>query len=396
MVRIRRVGAGGVRRGGADRARRIEPWPALDALLASTVTETQRSTRFALRHGTFNLGFGVGAIVAAAIVDFGSVRSFRNPVSRRRRNVSRRRADSRRASRRPATGGKPDEPCRSVATAKCLRGPNVSRSVGDHGVTLRRRIRPVRGCSTSVRNGDRRGLRAWARLRLRGQHVRGRRLQLSSSASSRAAAAPPPSSAASLMMGCAWRHRDRGAHVGGAPGGRRVRMRDGGARPRERRCSPPRSPHRQRPRPDRLRGRYNGTYVLAYTTGFTVGPALAGGGLKLGDGTRISCCWSWAPRPRRFASLALRRRLPAPSTGRRSSRGRNRRPPSERFATRRREPRPEGDTEPRGRAAQGTQATHEKEATSATRTGSPANENEDRGNRRQSDRQRLAANTNEL
>ena len=34
--------------------------------------------------------------------------------------------------------------------------------------------------------------------------------------------------------------------------------------------------------PDSLRGRYNGVYVLAWTTGFAVGPAI--GGLALADG----------------------------------------------------------------------------------------------------------------
>jgi MFS family permease len=51
-------------------------WPSLDSLLAATVDEWQRSSAFALRHGTLNLGFGGGALVAATIVSLGSTHSF--------------------------------------------------------------------------------------------------------------------------------------------------------------------------------------------------------------------------------------------------------------------------------------------------------------------------------
>src|SRR6476661_8759448 len=46
-------------------------WPSLDALLASAVEPGQRSSVFAVRHATLNAGFGVGAVLAAVIVDFG-------------------------------------------------------------------------------------------------------------------------------------------------------------------------------------------------------------------------------------------------------------------------------------------------------------------------------------
>jgi dipeptide/tripeptide permease len=62
--------------------------------------------------------------------------------------------------------------------------------------------------------------------------------------------------------------------------------------------------------PDHMRGRYNGVFVLAFTTGFATGPVLAGGGLRVGDGTPyfvflaggclVAVCWAFA----------LRRRLP--------------------------------------------------------------------------------------
>jgi MFS family permease len=51
-------------------------WPAQDALLATVVRPDQRSGAFALRLATLNAGFGVGALVAATIVDFSSPGSF--------------------------------------------------------------------------------------------------------------------------------------------------------------------------------------------------------------------------------------------------------------------------------------------------------------------------------
>jgi MFS family permease len=51
-------------------------WPAQDALLATVVRPDQRSAAFAFRLATLNAGFGVGALVAATIVDFSSPGSF--------------------------------------------------------------------------------------------------------------------------------------------------------------------------------------------------------------------------------------------------------------------------------------------------------------------------------
>jgi MFS family permease len=44
-------------------------WPAQDTLLARLVSVSQRSAVYAVRHGTFNLGLGIGALLAAVIVD---------------------------------------------------------------------------------------------------------------------------------------------------------------------------------------------------------------------------------------------------------------------------------------------------------------------------------------
>ncbi len=52
-------------------------WPAFDSLLAITVSPEQRSSVFAVRHATLNAGFGIGGLIAAAIVvDFASVGTF--------------------------------------------------------------------------------------------------------------------------------------------------------------------------------------------------------------------------------------------------------------------------------------------------------------------------------
>jgi MFS family permease len=51
-------------------------WPALDSLLAVAVRPEQRSSVFSVRHATLNTGFGIGALVAAAIVSFESTVSF--------------------------------------------------------------------------------------------------------------------------------------------------------------------------------------------------------------------------------------------------------------------------------------------------------------------------------
>lgn len=51
-------------------------WPAQDSLLAVTVGSEQRSSVFAVRHATLNTGFGIGGLIAASVVDFDSALSF--------------------------------------------------------------------------------------------------------------------------------------------------------------------------------------------------------------------------------------------------------------------------------------------------------------------------------
>ena len=51
-------------------------FPSFDSLLAVAVRPEQRSSAFAVRHATLNLGFGLGSLIAATIVDFHSTASF--------------------------------------------------------------------------------------------------------------------------------------------------------------------------------------------------------------------------------------------------------------------------------------------------------------------------------
>jgi MFS family permease len=51
-------------------------WPAQDSLLAVTAGAEHRSSVFAVRHATLNTGFGIGGLIAASVVDFDSARSF--------------------------------------------------------------------------------------------------------------------------------------------------------------------------------------------------------------------------------------------------------------------------------------------------------------------------------
>jgi MFS family permease len=51
-------------------------WPAQDALLASVVERSERSSVFSVRHATLNAGFAAGGLIAALLVDTSSPRSF--------------------------------------------------------------------------------------------------------------------------------------------------------------------------------------------------------------------------------------------------------------------------------------------------------------------------------
>ena len=63
--------------------------------------------------------------------------------------------------------------------------------------------------------------------------------------------------------------------------------------------------------PDRLRGRYNGLYTLALTTGFILGPVFAGAALGAGHATPFFLALIGACGLGVLYALRLRRRLPS-------------------------------------------------------------------------------------
>jgi MFS family permease len=63
--------------------------------------------------------------------------------------------------------------------------------------------------------------------------------------------------------------------------------------------------------PDALRGRYNGAYTLAWTTGFAAGPALAGAVLAAGQAHALMLGLIAACAAGAFGSLRLAQHLPS-------------------------------------------------------------------------------------
>jgi MFS family permease len=284
-------------------------WPAADALLASTVAESQRSNVFALRHGTMNAGFGLGA-VAAAGVDLSSPRSFELLYL----------VDA-------ATF------LAFVPLLAALRG------VGD-------RVEPEEGSTGGYRVvlADRTFIAIWLLTALLvvvgySQYEAALPPFATSTGQISAHALGPVFAAntfavavlqlvvlrllvgrrrtsalviAALVMGGAWCLVIAAGHAGGGVIGI-----VGFAAAMsvlalfETLLAPVLAPIVNDLAPESLRGRYNGTFVLAYTTGFAVGPALAGIGLSLGDGTPFFVVLVAGSLVAALAGLALRRRLPA-------------------------------------------------------------------------------------
>lgn len=117
---------------------------------------------------------------------------------------------------------------------------------------------------------------------------------------------------ASVVLGCAWCVAIAAAHAGGGSAavvGFACAM--AVLALFETLLSPVLAPIVNDLAPAGLRGRYNGTFVLAYTTGFAVGPALAGAGLGIGDGTPYFVLLVIGSIAAAIGGLALRRRLPA-------------------------------------------------------------------------------------
>ncbi len=286
-------------------------WPALDALLAASVEESDRSSVFALRHATLNLGFGGGAVVAAAIVDFGSTRSFQLlylvdaatflaviPLLAALRGVG-----DRIEPDEPVTGSYREVLAdRTFLAVWLLTALFALVGYAQYEAALPPYATTTGGVSAHglglVFAANTFGVAVLQLVVLRALAGRRRTTALVAS---------------SLTMACAWLIAIGAAHVGGgarAVAGFACAM--AVLALAETLLTPSLAPIVNDLAPDRLRGRYNGIFVLAYTTGFTVGPALAGSGLKLGDGTPYVGLLVAGSVAACFGSLALRRRLPEP------------------------------------------------------------------------------------
>jgi MFS family permease len=284
-------------------------WPALDSLLATVVEESQRSTVFALRHATLNLGLGLGSVLAATVVVVSSTRSFQTlylldaatfvafvPVLALLRGVG-----ERVESEEVVTGGYREVlRDRTFLAVWGLGALFVAFGFSQYEAALPPYATSTGGISAHalgfVFAANTLGVAVLQLIVLRA--VEGRRR---TSALAGAAAA----------FALAWCIAIVAAHAGG--GKSAVVIFAAGMfvlALGETLVSPSLAPIVNDIAPDRLRGRYNGTFVLAYTTGFMVGPSLAGGGLRVGDGTAYfvllvagcSAAFVW--------SLSLRRRLP--------------------------------------------------------------------------------------
>lgn len=250
-------------------------WPALDALLATAVEEARRSSAFAVRHAVLNLGLGAGALLAAIVVVVASTRSFQElyvldaasfalciPLLALVRSVGH--------APEPATGGYRDVlRDRRFLAVWVLGAMFVAFGFSQYSAAL-----PAYATSTGGLSAHALGYAFAANflgvavLQLVVLRVAARRTTMLA--------------AAAASFAVAWAIAIAAAHGGGvvifavamfvlALG--------------ETLISPALAPLVNDLAPDHLRGRYNGAFVLAYTTGFTVGPLLAGGGLRIGDGT---------------------------------------------------------------------------------------------------------------
>jgi MFS family permease len=280
-------------------------WPALDALLATAVDESQRSSAFAVRHAVLNLGFGAGALLAATVVVVASTHSFQElyvldaasfaaciPLLALVRGVGR--------APEPAVGGYRDVlRDRGFLAVWVLAVMFVAFGYSQYSAALPAYATSTGGLSVHelgfVFAANTLGVTVLQLFVLRAAAGRRRTAMLAGAAAA---------------FGTAWAIAIAGAHGGGvAVFALAMLVLALG----ETLISPALAPLVNDLAPDHLRGRYNGTFVLAYTTGFTIGPVLAGGGLRVGDGTPyfvflvVGCAAAcgWALRLNRVRALAV-------------------------------------------------------------------------------------------
>jgi MFS family permease len=284
-------------------------WPAEDALLAGAVDDAQRSSVFSLRHATMNAGFGIGAVIAAAIVDIGSPTSFQVlylvdaatflaflPLLTSLRGLGERVPPSEEHD----GGYRAVLADRTFLAVWALTALLVTVGYAQYAAAF-----PPFAVGTGGVSAHALGAAFAANtfavavlqlvvLRALTGHRRTTALAL-----------------ASVVFGVAWCVTILAAQLGGGGAGA-VGFACAMAilAVAETLLSPALSPIVNDLAPERLRGRYNGTFILAWTTGFTIGPAVAGVGLGLGDGTPYFVLLAAACAAAAACSLGLRRRLP--------------------------------------------------------------------------------------
>jgi MFS family permease len=283
-------------------------WPAQDSLLASAVLPEQRSAVFALRYTTGNIGLGAGTAIAAAVVNLGSPFRFEVlyiadaatfllfiPILLLLRGAG----DRVEAGEEPG-GYRAVLRDRAFVAVWVLTAGFVALTLTQYAAAV-----PVFATTTGGISARELALAFTANafavvafqlfaLRFLTGHRRTSGIAL-----------------AFLVFAAGWLVVLGAGHVGGGiVGGLAFALGMVVLAAAETLFSPVLSPIVNDLAPDALRGRYNGVFILAWTTGFTIGPVLAGGGLRIGDGSpffaalAIGCCVAAA------ASLGLRRVLP--------------------------------------------------------------------------------------
>jgi MFS family permease len=285
-------------------------WPAADSLLASVVGEGQRSAAFALRHATMNLGFGIGAVTAAGIVSFGSPGSFELlylvdaatflafiPLLAALTGAG----NAVEPDERSRGGYREVLSDRTFLAVWAMTAVLVMIGYAQYEAAIPQYATGTGGISAHalgfVFAANTLSVAFFQLIVLRLLAGRRRTTALI---------------IAVVMLCSAWSVAIAAAHLGGG-----VAAVVGFACAMavlavfETLLSPVLAPIVNDLAPERLRGRYNGVFILAYTTGFATGPALAGAGLGIGDGTPFFGFLVAAAAVAVLGAFALRRRLPA-------------------------------------------------------------------------------------
>ena len=258
-------------------------WPALDTLLATVVAPEQRSSVFAVRHATMNAGLGIGAVLAALIIRGASPSTFARlylvdavsflvfvPIILSVHQTG-----------RPAHGEAAGSDADLASVTSVLRDttfvrvwlltaglvavgyaqlagifPAFAARSGGIPVSTLGLVFAVNTCVVVV-------FQLFA-LRLMAGHRRCSGIQLTA-----------------VCWGMTWAIAFAAGRLGGSAGAVACFVAAGAVfAVGETFLAPSLAPIVNDLAPDALRGRYNGLYTLAWTTGFAVGPALGGVALE--------------------------------------------------------------------------------------------------------------------